>query len=249
MSGAADAMPQADLFGRAVASSSKSKQLPLPLTWCRSASEGGGDFLVSNSNEIAAHHLQRFAQWAAPATILAGPHGSGKTLLAQLFVAASAGEAVELSSDVGGDIRAKEAALFHAWNRAHSSGKPLLIVCDATEWIAAIELADLRTRLATAPVVVIGDPDLSLAAALIERLLTARGLAVPPSLGASIAARIERSYCAIHAAVAVIDAAVMASRRPLGTRMALAALLAAGLLHEQERVVACNDAAIPSATA
>lgn len=225
----------ADLFGCAVAVPHAHKQLALPLTWCRNAHESDGAFLVGDSNAIAARHLQRFDEWTSPATILIGPHGSGKSLLAKLFVAAGAGEVVDSIE------HADEDALFHAWNRAQSSGQCLLIIAQSREQIDAVQLPDLRTRLNTAPIVTIGDPDASLSAALIERLLTGRGLAHAPSLANYITQRIERSYAAIHAAVDASVALALASGRPLGTRLAREAMIAAGLYQVADSIDAGSD--------
>lgn len=225
----------ADLFGSAVAPPHVHKQLALPLTWCRSAHESDGAFLVGDSNAIAARHLQRFDEWTMPATILIGPHGSGKSLLAKLFVAAGAGEVVDSIE------YSDENAVFHAWNRAQSGGQHLLIIANAREQVDAVQLPDLRTRLKTAPIVMIGDPDASLSAALIERLLTGRGLAHTPVLANYITQRIERSYAAIHAAVDAIVALALASGRPLGTRLAREAMIAAGLYQAADSVDAGFD--------
>lgn len=225
----------ADLFGSVIPPSHVHRQLALPLTWCRSAHESDGAFLVGDSNAIAARHLQRFGEWMSPATILIGPHGCGKSLLARLFVAAGAGEVVDSIE------HADEDALFHAWNRAQSGGQRLLIIAQSREQIDAVQLPDLRTRLKTAPIVTIGDPDASLSAALIERLLTGRGLAHAPSLANYITRRIERSYAAIHAAVDASVALALASGRPLGTRLAREAMIAAGLYQVADSLDAGSD--------
>ncbi|MEQ1687997.1 MAG: chromosomal replication initiator DnaA [Sphingopyxis sp.] len=237
MTDASDPDRLADLFGQPTEQKSASKQLPLPLVWCGSAHESAGEFLVGASNAVAARHLSRFDEWTTPATILVGPRGCGKSMLARHFVAAQAGEAVDAIGDVD------EAALFHAWNRALASGHRLLIVAEARAQVDAVQLADLRTRLAIAPIVTIDDPDTALSAALIERLLSARGLAPPPALGAYVAARIERSYAAIHAAVDAIDALVMASGRPLGIRLARQAMVEAGLFLIGDDIDVSSEAA------
>lgn len=229
--------PVGDLFGRSTEQKLAGEQLPLPLAWCGSTHESTGEFLVGTSNTMAAQHLQRFAAWTAPATILIGPRGSGKSMLARHFVAAQAGEAVDAIGDVD------EASLFHAWNRALSHGHRLLIVAETRAQVDAVRLADLRTRLATAPIVTIDDPDAALSAALVERLLSARGLVPPPALGAYVAARIERSYAAIHAAVDAIDTQVMASGRPLGIRMTRQAMIDAGLWLGQDDEDEASEAA------
>jgi chromosomal replication initiation ATPase DnaA len=83
--------------------------------------------------------------------------------------------------------------------------------------------------LATAPIVEIALPNACLTRDLVEQLLVQRGLQPAPQLGSYIAARIERSYAAIHAAVAAIDAHALAHGGGAGIRTARAALIAAGL--------------------
>ncbi|MEQ1509351.1 MAG: chromosomal replication initiator DnaA [Sphingopyxis sp.] len=202
-----------------------SKQLPLPLLWGRGDTANEGEFYLGESNRLAALQLQRFQEWTSPATLLMGPAGCGKSLLARLFVAAGGGEAID------GLAHADEDAVFHAWNRAQADGHRLLIVVESRDHIEAVQLADLRTRLATAPVAIIGDPCTDISAALIEKLLDGRGLAHAPMLASYIAQRIERSYVAIHRVINAIDALAMASNRPVGTRLAREAMIGAGLFH------------------
>ena len=212
-----------DLFGEQLMPVAKGRQLPLPLGW--RAAEAGQDapFLIGDSNRAAVQHILDHVRWTAPATVLVGPPASGRSLLGQAFLASGGGELVD-------DLAtADEEALFHAWNRAQASGARLLVIAASAAQIAAIGLPDLRTRLASAPLVEIGAPDACLTRDLIERLLNARGLNPAPQLGSYVAARIERSYAAIHAAAAAIDARALASGHGASIAVARAALIEAGL--------------------
>ncbi len=212
-----------DLFGDALVSASRSRQLPLPLGW--RAADAGSDtpFLIGDSNRTAVQHILDHRCWIAPATVLVGPRGSGRTLLGQAFIASGGGELIDNLAS------ADEIALFHAWNRAQGGGARLLVIAASPTEVAAISLPDLRTRLASAPMVEFGAPDACLTRDLIERLLNARGLNPAPQLGSYVAARIERSYAAIHAAVAAIDAHALASGQGASIAIARAALIEAGL--------------------
>jgi hypothetical protein len=213
-----------DLFGHSIALPSKTRQLPLPLAWhADHGADGDARFITGPSNADAVRHIENFAGWTAPATILIGPSCSGRSTLAALFAAASGGAVLDPLAG------ADEEALFHSWNRAQASGAPLLIVADSNEDLARVRLPDLRTRLATAPVVTFGVPDACLSRDLIDHLLVRRGLHPAPDLGAYVAARIERSYAAIHAAVAAIDAHALANGAQPGIRAARTALIGAGL--------------------
>lgn len=217
-----------DLFGRSTpVAGPRVRQLPLPLAWPGQRAADAPAFLMGESNADAARHVQRFAEWASPASILIGPHGSGRSTLGALFLAAGGGAVID-------PLRgADEAQLFHQWNRAQAAGQHLLIIADEADDLTAIQLADLKTRLATAPVLRIGAPDACLTRDLIDHLLTARGLHTGPQVASYVAARIERSYAAIHAAVAVIDAHGLATGSQPGIRAVRTALLAAGLLDAQ----------------
>ncbi len=215
--------PAIDLFGTPLAAAGgKARQLPLPLAW---AGQNGGntpDFLVSDSNREAVRHLFE-ADWAAPAMLLTGPAGSGRSTLAGLA-------AERLGCTVVDPLElADEEALFHAWNRARDDGGRLLIVTASTASIDTLAVPDLRTRLRASPVAEIGAPDACLTRDLVELLLTRRGLVPAPQLGSYVAARIERSYSAIHAAVGAIDAASLASGAAPGVRLARMALIETGL--------------------
>ena len=212
-----------DLFGERVAVPEKVRQLPLPLAWHGEGGEASAGFVTGASNADAVRHILRSAEWTAPATLLIGPAGSGRSTLSALFLAQHGGAVVD------GLVGADEEALFHAWNRAQADCNKILIIINNISELATVRLPDLATRLATAPVVTIGAPDDCLMRDLIEHLLVRRGLHPAPQTAAYVAARIERSYGAIHAAVAAIDAQALASGNGVGIRSARTALIGAGL--------------------
>lgn len=211
----------ADLFGHAVAAApARTRQLPLPLAWGPWAHGAADSVLIDSSNAHVARHIEQAAHWSAPASLLVGPPRSGKSRFGQMFAASGAGEVIDdLASH-------SEDAVFHAWNRAESSGHALLIIAASMEAIDQVRLPDLRTRLASAPVIQIGPPDIALSAALLERLLAERGLAATPGLGAYAAERIERSYVAVHALADAMDALALGSGRSVGTALVRDALRA-----------------------
>lgn len=215
--------PALDLFGRPVAArKGRARQLPLPLAWAGPNGGGAPDFLVSDSNREAVRQLFD-GDWGAPALVLTGPAGSGRSTLAALA-------ADRLGCTVVDPLeQADEEALFHGWNRARAEGGRLLVVATSPASIDALAVPDLRTRLRASPVAEIGAPDACLTRDLVELLLVRRGLVPAPQLGSYVAARIERSYVAIHAAVAAIDGASLASGATPGIRLARAALIESGL--------------------
>ena len=187
-------------------------QLGLPLGW--PADERQEDFIVGDSNARAVKHLEHWGTWPVMATVLTGPRKSGRSLLGRLFAAKSGGR---LFDDAD---QKPEDALFHAWNAAQDSRKPLLIVADAAPPAWAVRLPDLRTRLAATPVLALSDPDDALAAALVEKLLVQRNLQVPPGLVPWLLPRIERTHVGLIQAVDALDEAALARRVRLSVRLA-----------------------------
>lgn len=181
--------------------------MALPLAW--PADESDSDFIISAANREAVRHLDHWSLWPVMATILIGPRKSGRSLLSRLFATKS--RAVIFDDAETRD----EEEIFHAWNAAQASRRPLLIVADARPPLWEVALPDLASRLAATPSIAIADPDDVLIAALLEKAFVARGIAAPPELPAWIVPRIERSYVAIGRTVDLLDQAVLAERRRL----------------------------------
>ncbi len=199
-------------------------QIALPFDW--PAAESEQDFIVSDSNRLAVRHLDHWSLWPVPVTILSGPRKSGRSFLGRLFAARSGAELIDNAE------RVDEEAIFHAWNRAQSKRHPLLLIADAPPPSWAIALPDLASRLAATPQVAIGEPDDALIAALLERLMAARGLAIGPDVAAWIAQRIERSYIAVHRVVDVLDTAAWSRRGKIGIPFVRDTLKAAAVIED-----------------
>ncbi|NCP12182.1 MAG: chromosomal replication initiator DnaA [Sphingomonadales bacterium] len=195
-------------------------QLALPLDW----TDDDQGFLVGVSNEAAVRHLEHHATWPVRASVLTGPEGSGRTMLARLFARATGAEVID---QVEGR---PDEELFHAWNRAHEARRPLLFVADTPPALWPVVLPDLRSRLMAVPVATIGEPDDGLALALIERLFAQRATPIAPDLAGYLVTRIERSYAAIHKSVNLLDQAALAARKRVGVRLARETLGDAGEL-------------------
>jgi hypothetical protein len=199
-------------------------QIALPLDWPED--ERDDQFILSGANAAVAKHLEHWALWPVPITILTGPRKSGRSLLGRLFAQKTGGKLID-------DVWAvDEETIFHAWNAAMTSRRPLLIVADTAppEW--PIALPDLASRLAATPRVAILPPDDDLLRALLERGLAHRGLPAPPTLIAWLAARIERSYVGIIAAVDALDRASLTRHHRLTIPLAREALLQAGVIDD-----------------
>jgi len=197
-------------------------QIALPLDW--PVADADEDFLLSDANRAAFDHLKRWSVWPVMATLLTGPRKSGRSLLGRIFVRKTAGRLFDDAEDHD------EEALFHAWNQAQETRRPLLVVADRPAPAWDIRLPDLRSRLTATPHVEIGPPDDDLIVNLIMKLLGDRGIAVPPELPAFLLPRIERSYVAVQQVVDALDRAALSHHRRITVAMAKRALQEAGIM-------------------
>jgi len=196
-------------------------QIALPLDWPQAGDERR--FILSDANREAFDHFRHWSMWPVRATILTGPRRSGRSLLARGFVERVGGRLFDDAE------RHEEEALFHAWNQAQETGKPLVMVVDDREaWTVA--LPDLKTRLAVTPVARILQPDDALFAGLIELLFADRGLYIPGDALRFITGRVHRDYLTAEKVVEAIDRFAIAERSRLSLPTVRRALLDAGLI-------------------
>jgi DnaA regulatory inactivator Hda len=203
------------------------RQLPLDLG--HRPALGVADFLVAPPNQEAVAWLDRWPDWPAPALVLAGPAGSGKTHLAHVFAAragavqiAAAALVVARVPDLLGGApaaalddaeRAEEEAFLHLYNVLAERGGHLVVLAREPPARWGIRLADLRSRLLAAPVARLLPPDDALLSAVLVKLFADRQLQVGEAVIAYLLARIERSFAAAQAAVAALDRAALAAQR------------------------------------
>jgi chromosomal replication initiation ATPase DnaA len=204
---------------------------------------GRADFVVSPANAAAVALTADPTSWPGGRLALTGPAGAGKTHLARVLMAErgaalaeaaalrpadapeliAAGVVVVEDADrlaAAADRAAAEEALFHLLNLAAADGAPVLLTGAAlpARWPAA--LPDLASRLAALTVATLHPPDGALLEAVIAKLFADRGLPFEATLPAYLAARIERSFAAAQTAVARLDAASLALKRPVTRRLA-----------------------------
>lgn len=197
-------------------------QIALPLAW--PALPGDDAFLVSASNAAAVHTIEHWGAWPTRAAVLTGPRKSGRSLLAHIFAGKSGGTIIDDAEGVAED------AIFHAWNRAQETRRPLLIVADAVPPAWAVSLPDLRSRLAASAHAAIGAPDDVLVRALFAHLFERRGLDARADLLDWLTARVERSHVAVTRAVDALDQEAMERRKRLSIPFARVTLTDAGIL-------------------
>ena len=197
-------------------------QIALPLDWPQASDDDR--FLVSDANRAAFDHFRHWSLWPVRATLLTGPRRSGRTLLARAFCARVGGQLVD------GAEQHDEEELFHAWNAAQESKRPLVMIVDEVPPAWAISLPDLRTRLAITPIARIAEPDDALFAAVVQLLFADRGLHVPAEALRFVTERVERSYYMAERAVGAIDRFAIADRARLTLPTVRRALAEGGLI-------------------
>ena len=199
-------------------------QIALPLDWPQC--EGDARFIVSDANREAFDHFRRFSMWPVKATILVGPRRSGRTLLGRSFVERVGGRLFDNADSHD------EEQLFHAWNQAQDSGRPLIMISDQAPPAWTPQLPDLKTRLAVTPVALIEHPDDALFAALIQLFFADRGLHVPSDALRFMAERLHRDYWTAERAVEAVDRYAIAERARLSLPTIRRALMEARMIGE-----------------
>lgn len=208
------------------------------------AALGLEDFLVSDSNAAAVALIDRWPDWPAGAAVIAGPAGSGKSHLANVWRLKSGAETVaaractvarvpELAAFralVVEDIAALEdqQALFHLLNLVREQRLAMLLTADAAPGGLAFTLPDLSSRLKALPFAAIAAPDDALLRVLLVKLFADRQIAVEPALIDYMLLRMERSMDAARRLVAEVDRQALMAKKAVTRPIAAAALAAVG---------------------
>lgn len=202
---------------------------------------GSEDFLISQSNEQAVRLIDNWPGWPFHCAILSGPQGAGKTHLVnvwrgrsrgQAFDASQIEQAVEFAKSEGMPVAIEdfdhapihENAAFHLLNLARETGFDVLITAREQPGAWNIALPDLRSRLRSAALVTIAEPDEALLSAVLIKLFADRQLQIEPGVVGYILKRTERSMASIQSLVDELDRAALAERRRV-TRSLAARLL------------------------
>ena len=214
---------------------------------------GREDFLVAPCNAHAVALIDRWPDWPRSILVLTGPEGAGKTHLTEVWRARSAAsvlgpdaladvaraetlaaniliDGLDADAPLGPphpDRRAWEMALCRFLDAAaRRSGGTLLLTARRPPATWAVELPDLRTRLAAVPVTSLGPPDDELMRRLADKLFADRQLQVPEPAAEEMLALIERSSQALMTAVDALDRASLEARQRVLTRAFVRSVLA-----------------------
>ena len=194
------------------------------------------DFFVGPSNAQALALVEAWPDWPAPALVLAGPEGSGKSHLAAIwaetagarFLSARALAASGLPAALAtgalvvedAPARPDERALFHLINLTREHEAWLLVTASTPPAQWKVALPDLLSRLRAIPTATLEPPDDALLRAVLVKLFADRQLAVDEGLIGFIATRIERSFAAARAAVDALDREALRQQRPVTRALA-----------------------------
>lgn len=198
------------------------EQIALPLDWPQS--QGESRLIVSDSNRESFEHFRKWTLWPVRATLLTGPRRSGRSLLARTFAERVGGRLIDRAD------QADEEELFHAWNAAQDSGRPLVMIVDRAPPDWEIALPDLRTRIAVTPVARIAEPDDRLFQALVELYFADRGLHIPRDALRFMSERLHRDYWTVERAVEAVDRYAIAERARLSLPTIRRALIDSGMI-------------------
>jgi len=195
-------------------------QIGLPFDWEGQAQ--ADNFLIGEANHLALRHIEQWRDWPIPISILSGPARSGKTTLGRHFIALSDGEVIDDAERQGDEY------LFHQWNIARDSGRPLLLIAQNAPAQWNVTLPDLRSRLVAAPHIRIAEPDDMLVRQLIETGLARAGSAFSSDVPEWLARRIERSYAAVADLLVRLNSLSLAASRKISVPMLKEALQISG---------------------
>ena len=218
------------------------RQLALELDHAESFARD--DFLGGPSNAAALTLIDSWPDWPGRIVALVGPEGSGKSHLASVWAEQAGARRVAARALGRTDVPAAlatgalvvedaaaagfdETAMFHLLNLAREEAAFVLLTARTAPAGWTARTPDLASRLKALPVVALAGPDHALLRAVLVKLFADRQLNVEESLISYVTMRIERSFAAARAAVAMLDAEALRTKRPL-TRALAAELLRPG---------------------
>ncbi|MBX6367494.1 MAG: DNA replication protein [Rhodospirillales bacterium] len=189
---------------------------------------GRESFLVAPSNEAAVAWIDRWPAWPAPALVVYGPPGCGKSHLVEAWRSLSGASCERDPSRLGNATalalddadRIPERDLLHLYNIIAGASGHVLMTGQRAPVLWDVRLPDLRSRLLASPSVAIGPPDDALLGAVLVKLFADRQVQVAPDVIEWLLRRIERSFAGARAVVARLDAAALERKRPVTVPLA-----------------------------
>jgi chromosomal replication initiation ATPase DnaA len=205
----------------------------LRLSFQHQDATGAEDFMPAPCNREALAWIARWPDWPAPALLLHGPPGCGKSHLARIWASRTGGlwldTAAAARAELGAertcvlddaDPVADEKALLSIYNQLQERRGHLLMTARRPVGVWQLKLPDLGSRLRAAPAVAIGAPDDALLGAVLLKLFADRQLLVSEAVIEYLLRRMERSFEAARRVVAALDATSLREQRPITVALA-----------------------------
>jgi DnaA regulatory inactivator Hda len=206
------------------------------------------DFLVTDDNREACAWLERWPHWPAPALVVYGPPGCGKTHLLHVFLERTAGLPLTLCDLQNRHLVERldaapawalddadrhlgpthEVALLHVYNTIWETKRHLLLTAREPPSRWPVALADLRSRLKASPAAGIRPPGDPLMRAVLVKLFADRQLQVDDGVLTYVLSHMERTFDAARLIVARIDETALHGHRRITTALVRDVLKAAG---------------------
>ncbi|MCB1485061.1 MAG: hypothetical protein KDJ17_09240 [Hyphomicrobiaceae bacterium] len=224
------------------------RQLPLDIP--HRTALGVEDFFVSQSNAAAVSLVDRWPDWPVRAAVLAGPAGSGKTHLVNVWRTKSQAEIVAAADVTTNNVpeltkadalavedvdkgAIDERALFHILNLVREQRLSVLMTTATLPGKMHIDLPDFSSRFKALPLAQIEAPDDGLLSAVLIKLFSDRQLSVDPGVIAYCLPRMERSMDAARRLVNEVDDLALALGK--GITRAIAAKALDNLASEEQQ--------------
>jgi len=202
-------------------------QIPLPLETKPALTRDA--FIVSDANRDALAFVESWPAWATTAACLYGPAGSGKTHLAEIWIAVSGAQRVEAAAlsgsafvlldrhapvvidnvDLSLPNPARDTAIIDLMESA-TNATPVLLIGREPPAAWQTLLPDLRSRFQALLSFSLWAPDEHLLRQLARKLFDDRQLAVPEATIDQMLLKLERSPAAIRNFVALADGKALA---------------------------------------
>lgn len=211
-------------------------QIPLPLETAPSLTRA--EFIIADANRDALAFIESWPAWAIAAAAVYGPAASGKSHLAEIWVARSGAQRIAAAAlsgsafalldrgypliieDVDSSLPnpARDSAIFELLEAA-TPAVPVLLTGRAPppQWPAV--LPDLSSRFSAIVAFSLWAPDDELLRKLAHKLFDDRQLAVPETTVEQIIRAVERSPATIRALVAQADAKALAENRTISAAL------------------------------
>ncbi len=217
------------------------QQLPLHLPL--EVATARDDLVVTDANRQAVAYVDAWPEWPGSVTLLAGPVGSGKSHLADIWAARAGATFLEPVVGSSGDIPEggnyvvedvvrgsfSETWLFHLINAVRASRGSLLITSRRFPSAWGVVLPDLASRLKAAHLVELNEPDDPLLSGILVKLFSDRQLIVDADVVDYLVMRMERSIDSARKLVEQIDHLSLAEKRAVTKPLAGQALKLLGL--------------------